>query len=52
MQLLDLMVQAASLSDRLAVTHGIRVVLYDSESMRKSINLSVIKSLYDNWKIL
>lgn len=52
MQLLNLIVQAASLSDRLAVIHGINVVLYDSESMRKSINLSVIKSLYDNWKIL
>lgn len=52
MQLLNLMVQAASLSDRLAVMQGINVVLFDSESMRKNINLSVIKSLFDNWKIL
>ena len=52
MQLLNLMVQAASLSDRLAVINGIHVVLFDGESIRKSINLSVIKSLFDNWKIL
>lgn len=52
MQLLNLMVQAAGLCDRLSVIQGVNVVLYDCVSMRKSINLSVIKSLFDNWKIL
>lgn len=52
MQLLNMMIQAAALTDRLSVVNGIRVILYGSENMKKEMNFSVIKSLYDYWKIL
>lgn len=52
MQLLNIMVQAACLTDRLAVVNGINIILYDGKSIKNSINLNVIKILFENWKIL
>lgn len=52
MQLLNMMVQAACLTDRLAVVNGINIILYDSQDIKSSINLNVIKTLLENWKIL
>lgn len=52
MQLLNMMVQAACLTDRLAVVNGINIILYDSQDIKSSINLNVIKTLFENWKIL
>ena len=52
MQLLNIMVQSACLTDRLAVVNGINIILYDGKSIKNSINLNVIKILFENWKIL
>lgn len=52
MQLLNMMVQAACLTDRLAVVNGINIILYDGQGIKSSINLNVIKTLFENWKIL
>ena len=52
MQMLNMMVQAACLTDRLAVVNGINIILYNSQSIKDSINLNVIKTLFENWKIL
>lgn len=52
MQLLNMMAQAACLTDRLAVVNGINIILYNSQSIKDSINLNVIKTLFENWKIL
>ena len=52
MQLLNMMVQAACLTDRLAVMNGINIILYDDQRIKDSMNLNVIKTLFENWKIL
>lgn len=52
MQLLNMMVQAACLTDRLAVVNGINIILYDDKRIKDNINLNVIKTLFENWKIL
>lgn len=52
MQLLNMMAQAACLTDRLAVVNGINIILSNSQSIKDSINLNVIKTLFENWKIL
>jgi len=52
MQLLNMMVQAACITDRLAVVNGVNIILYDDKSIKDNINLNVIKTLFENWKIL
>lgn len=52
MQLLNMMVLAACLTDRLAVVNGINIILNDSPDLKKSMNLNVIETLFENWKIL
>ena len=52
MQLLNMMAQAACLTDRLTVVNGINIILHNSQSIKDSINLNVIKTLFENWKIL
>lgn len=51
MQIMYLIVQAAQLANRLSLTNGIYLCIYDEKQM-KSINLSVIKYLYNRWKKL
>lgn len=52
MQLLNMMAQAACLTDRLTVVNGINIILHNSQGIKDSINLNVIKTLFENWKIL
>lgn len=51
MQILNTMVQAAYNADRLAVTEGMHICIYGKE-MWNSLNLNVIKYLFDRWKSL
>ena len=51
MQILDTLVQMAHNADRLAVTKGIHVCIYNDEQM-DSLNLNIIEYLYNRWKTL
>lgn len=51
MQLLDTLVQMAHNSDRLAVTQGIHICIYNDMQM-ESLNLNIIEYLYNRWKTL
>lgn len=51
MQILDILVQMAHNADRLAVTKGIHVCIYNDEQM-ETLNLNIIKYLYNRWKTL
>ena len=51
MQLLDTLVQMAHNADRLAVTKGIHICIYDDKQM-DSLNLNIIEYLYNRWKTL
>ena len=51
MQMLNTIVQAAYNADVLSVTNGIYICLYDDNQMR-SLNLNLIKYLFDRWKAL
>ena len=51
MQLLDTLVQMAHNADRLAVTQGIHICIYNDIQM-KSLNLNIIEYLYNRWKTL
>lgn len=51
MQLLDTLVQMAHNADHLAVTQGIHICIYDDKQM-DSLNLNIIKYLYNRWKTL
>lgn len=51
MQILDTLVQMAHNADRLAVTKGIHVCIYNDEQM-DTLNLNIIEYLYNRWKTL
>lgn len=51
MQLLNLLLQAASESNVLTVTQGITICLYDEKQM-DSLNLNIAEYLFDFWKTL
>ncbi len=51
MQILDTLVRMAHNADRLAVTNGIHICIYSDEDMR-TLNLCLIKYLYNRWKTL
>lgn len=51
MQLLDTLVQMAHNADRLAVTQGIHICIYNDMQM-ESLNLNIIEYLYNRWKTL
>ena len=51
MQLLDTLVQMAHNADRLAVTKGIHICIYNAKQM-DSLNLNIIEYLYNRWKTL
>lgn len=48
MQILNTIVQAAQMANRLCVTNGLNLYIYSDEQMN-SINLNVIKYLYNRW---
>ena len=48
MQMLNTIVQAASNANKLSITNGLYLYLYDDEQIA-SINLNIIKYLYDRW---
>ena len=49
MQILNTLVQMAHNADRLAVTKGIHICIYDDKQM-DSLNLNIIEYLYNRWK--
>lgn len=51
MQILNTLVQMAHNADRLAVTKGIHICIYDDKQM-DSLNLNIIEYLYNRWKTL
>ena len=51
MQILDTLVQMAHNADRLAVTQGIHICIYNDMQM-ESLNLNIIEYLYNRWKTL
>lgn len=51
MQLLMTIVQSATNADKLAVTKGLNVCIYDDAQLN-SLNLNIIEYLYDRWKTL
>lgn len=51
MQILDTLVQMAHNADRLAVTKGIHVCIYNDEQLN-TLNLNIIEYLYNRWKTL
>lgn len=51
MQILDTMVRMANNIDKLAITKGLYICIYNKEQM-KTLNLNIIKYLYDRWKTL
>ena len=51
MQLLDTLVQMAHNANRLAVTKGIHICIFNDIQM-KSLNLNIIEYLYNRWKTL
>lgn len=48
MQMLNTIVQAASNANKLSITNGLYLYLYNDEQIA-SINLNIIKYLYDRW---
>ena len=48
MQILNTIVQAAQMANRLCITNGLNLYIYSDEQMN-SINLNVIKYLYNRW---
>ena len=51
MQIMYIIVQAAQLANRLSLSNGVYLYIYGEKQM-KSINLNVIKYLYNRWKKL
>ena len=51
MQILNTLVQMAHNADRLSVTKGIHICIYDDKQM-DSLNLNIIEYLYNRWKTL
>lgn len=51
MQILDTLARMAHNTDKLAVTNGIHVCIYNEEQM-KTLNLNLIKYLYNRWRTL
>lgn len=51
MQILDTLVQMAHNADRLAVTQGIHICIYNDMQI-ESLNLNIIEYLYNRWKTL
>ncbi len=48
MQIINTIVQAAQMANRLCITNGLNLYIYNDEQMN-SINLNVIKYLYNRW---
>ena len=48
MQIINTIVQAAQMANRLCITNGLNLYIYSDEQMN-SINLNVIKYLYNRW---
>lgn len=51
MQILDTMVRMANNIDTLAITKGLHICIFNKEQMN-TLNLKIIKYLYDRWKYL
>lgn len=51
MQIIYVIVQAANMANKLSLTNGIYLYVFSKEQM-KSINLNVVKYLYNRWKTL
>ena len=51
MQIIYVIVQAANMANKLSLTNGIYLYVFSKEQI-KSINLNVIKYLYNRWKTL